>query len=239
MNSSPTHNTYSGCIPVNGRIFEDTIDGYFPLEESVRQLLLRHQFGSAWISIVEAPFIYLQDLPATSPVPMKLLADTPGGIIQYMALIAYLQEEQISLRGVARWAWLTEDPSYLNTLPKDCRLAEPAFVRGIGLLPGQINTRSFGQILQAEASSDIALVDLANQSAREALDRLGWDTGIFWGLQHEVNNILALNQNPACLGDLYVTADKTKASTGNFEYLIANLRDSTDLDVGKRLATER
>lgn len=238
MNTSHTPGTGILCIPVSGRIFEDTVDGYFPLQESIHQLLLRQQFQSAWVSIVEAPFIYLQDLPDTSPVPMKLHADTPTGIIHYMALVATLRDNGIQLSGVARWTWLTGDSTRLNTFPKNCRLAEPAFVRGIGLHPGNFSTHSFGQISLADASSDIALVDLANQSARQSLAKLGWETGLFWGLRHATNDIPSLKNTAAWLGDSATNADKLITTGNSFECLVCNLRDRPDLAVMKKLATE-
>ncbi len=222
-------------FPVSGRIYDDTIDGYFPLPESIRQMLLRLKFCSAWISIVEAPFIDLPNLPATSLVPVRLHPDTPCGTIQYMALVATLDNDKVRLSGVARWSWLTSRSTRADIFPLSARLAEPAYVRGIGLYRGKYKTSSYGDIAITDSTTGnsskiaggIAWGKTSKWPGIQALDALGWNSGLFWGLQHHESRIVYLNDENACLAkapaeDMTmptgISAKITAEST--FEYLI-------------------
>lgn len=237
---NPSHPNGSGqrCLPVNGRVFEDTIDGYFALQESLLQLLVRQQFTSAWISIVEAPFIVLPDIPPTSPVPMKLHPHTPSGIIQYMAVVAAVRNDKIQLSGVARWSGLTQDSAFQQKLPQSLRLAEPAFVRGIGLMAGEFETRNYGHISTAKSPGDIALLELRNQSPKQALHRLGWETGLFWGLQHNENTILRFNESNICIAEPRPLKPEYNDAEPAFEYLALNTGLQYPLATLKHLASE-
>ncbi|PSL17100.1 hypothetical protein [Shimia abyssi] len=130
----------TGGIPVRAEVFEEAIDGYFPLRVSLGHLLARHGFCSAWVVIRVAPIMDVPGLAREAPVPLKL--DTAwGGQADWLAVC--IAAGGMSGRGIWRWT----DPSRrAATLPEDIRLAEPAFVRGIGFFEGDIEAGALGSI---------------------------------------------------------------------------------------------
>ena len=83
-------------VPVSGDLFEDTMDGYFPFRESVRQMMARNGFAAAWISLAHAPMMDLPDVAADAPVPLRLRPEA-AGTIRSMALIAVASEYYATL----------------------------------------------------------------------------------------------------------------------------------------------
>lgn len=119
-------------IPVIAAMaFEDTIDGYFPLRESLRQMLMRNRFESALVFIVQAPAMEIPGLPPEDPVPLYI-TEGHGSMIQQMAVLARLQDNQATVSGVAEWHWWGNHRMDDQDFSDMHRLAEPAFIRAIG-----------------------------------------------------------------------------------------------------------
>lgn len=134
-------------LPVAGRFYEDIIDGYFPLRESLRQGLRRNGFGAALVAITHAPILHLPGDDGRGPVPMRLRGATAGLLRRCLAL-AVLDGDGLHLSGVADWHW----PETEHGFGPATRLAEPVFQRGIGLLPGTVDGGAFGRVLRDEGS---------------------------------------------------------------------------------------
>lgn len=115
-----------------GRPFETLLDGYFPLAESLRQGLDRLGLDTALVLICAAPVLHLPDRPPEAPVPMRLPRGT-SGLIRRLLLLARREGRALRLAGAGTWTW--EDGSDRPLTPAT-RLAEPLFLRGLGLTPG-------------------------------------------------------------------------------------------------------
>lgn len=146
--------------PVSGEIFEETIDGYFPLSQSIWQMMERNQFGTALISIVQTPIMKIPDLAPTSPVPLRIKKGW-AGTISKMAFIAIMQNEGLICGGLGHWTWFTSKDNHDDLFDPMTRLAEPAFIRGIGLHKGDFKTKSFGALC-LKADSHIAIASNLN-----------------------------------------------------------------------------
>lgn len=118
--------------PIGGRAFEDILDGYFPLRESVRQLLQRQGFKAMWITLLHAPIMNIKGLPPDAPVPMHL-RKIYSGMIDHMLLVACTSAEGMTLAGSGDW-FFSDKEEDTDVFPDLIRLGEPAFVRGIGIL---------------------------------------------------------------------------------------------------------
>ncbi len=172
--------------PVNGRAFEDILDGYFPLGESVRQMMERHGFATMWIALLHAPVMNIRGLPPTAPVPLSL-PKTYSGMIDNMSLLAVQCDEGVRLAGVGDWLWV-DGRAESETFPVSTRLGEPAFVRGIGIA---------ADTSDASGEGSAATVALARLDNRQAMDNalaavtrsLGWRASRVWGLGTAVSEI--------------------------------------------------
>lgn len=124
--------------------FHDILDGYFTLKESVRQLMARHQLSWAWIVLRHAPVMEIDGLEPDAPVPLHL-RDGYAGIIDAMVLTVThtggAESDAFVLVGTGEWRWLTSRED--TALPKDIRLAEPAYLTGFGLSATR-NARQIG-----------------------------------------------------------------------------------------------
>jgi len=140
---------------IDGRVFEDTIDGYFPLSESLRQLLVRQACTAAFIRLLHAPAMEIPGLGANDPVPLTI---TKGHVcmIHELSVCARLTGESIQLSGIADWVW--EPARKDSEFSPHWRLAEPAFVRGV-----QINDRPARQARPFEDVSKQTLYHLKIQ----------------------------------------------------------------------------
>lgn len=123
---TPTENV------IAGKAFEDTIDGYFPLRESLRQMLVRNECRTALVFILHAPAMEIPGLAPEDPVPLYI-TQGHGCILYEMALIVRLVAGNAVVTGLANWNWWgqhrADDPVFSDMH----RLAEPAFIRGIQL----------------------------------------------------------------------------------------------------------
>lgn len=160
-------------LPVAGRVFDDIIDGYFPLAESLRQMLKRNGFGAALVAITHAPILHLAGDDG-GPVPMRL--DTAkAGVLRWLWGLAVLKDGSLHLTGLADWRWPDADqPVSSNT-----RLAEPAFLRGIGLRAGTIDGGAFG-LVATERTSGLCIAgpDQPGWGFKRTLDGIEREPGV-------------------------------------------------------------
>ena len=115
--------------PGDARPFQDILDGYFTLRESLRQMAARQGFGGVTLTLTHAPVMDVPGLPPDAPVPLHL-RDGHAGLIDTLVVTALFGGENVLLFGAGAWRWFDDraDPA----LPADVRLGEPAFVRGVG-----------------------------------------------------------------------------------------------------------
>ena len=125
METEPT------ITPLAGHVFEDTIDGYFSLQESIRQMMERQGFSAAVVYLDHAPAMEIPDLAPEDPVPLYV-SDGYGCMINHMTLVVRYVDDEVEIEGMGDWRWLdgplVDEPGFS---PRH-RLAEPAFIRGIG-----------------------------------------------------------------------------------------------------------
>jgi len=158
-------------IPLRATPFADFIDGYFPLSMAFRHLLERNRFASALVFLRVAPMMDIPGLAPDAPVPLYL-DPAHGGLITWLgATVA--QNGRIS--GLARWRWNDPARAQSGMLSPHIRLAEPAFLRGVGFVSGDIETRALGCIAQGAASSAVFLT----ASTEQVLD-LGLVDSVSW-----------------------------------------------------------
>lgn len=110
--------------------FQDILDGYFTLRDSVRQMADRHAFAWATLTLMQAPVMDVPGLSRGEPVPLHL-REGHAGLIETLVLTAVRVEGgDMRLFGVGEWRWFDDRAG--TALPADVRLGEPAFVRGFG-----------------------------------------------------------------------------------------------------------
>lgn len=182
-----------------GRAFEDILDGYFPLGESVRQLMARQRFICMWITILHAPVMNISGLPSTAPAPL-FLPRIYSGMIDHMVLSAETSAEGVAMTGRGMWFW-TDGRAETGTFLPLTRLGEPAFVRGIGIC--DLNAADSGdtrrtcvgmaRVDRAADPLDISVDDMARQ--------FGWHDGRAWRLSEAGAGIRLDDTQPAFAGD--------------------------------------
>ena len=182
-----------------GRAFEDMLDGYFPLSESVRQLMERQRFICMWITILHAPVMNISGLPSTAPVPL-FLPRIYSGMIDHMVLSVEASGEGITMTGRGMWFW-TDGRAETGTFPPLTRLGEPAFVRGIGI--SDVNAADSGDTRQTcvgMARVDRA-ADLPDRSVGDMARQFGWHAGRAWHLSQADAGIRLSDTQSAFVGD--------------------------------------
>ena len=122
----------SQSIITRAKVFEDTIDGYFPLSESLRQMMERNRFDTALVRILHAPAMEIPGLKPQDPVPL-FITNGHGCMIHQMTLIVRLDGNKIAVSGAGEWSWIGEHRLKDDQFSTEHRLAEPAFIRGIQL----------------------------------------------------------------------------------------------------------
>lgn len=153
------------ALPSGGRAFEDTIDGYFPLHVSLRQMLHRNGFTAALVTLSHAPMLHVPGLPEDAPVPLNIRAGD-AGIIKTARV--WVSEDQ--LIGFGTWRWLTPQSTMQQHLDPAVRLAEPVFVDGTGWTKQSPSLKAL--------SPHVAKKDLRSGIATEARAiREGWAWG--------------------------------------------------------------
>lgn len=113
-----------------GNAFEDTVDGYFPLRESLRQMMLRHEFDVALIHFQHAPAMEIPGLDFEEPVPLSITSGH-ACMIHKMLLVLHRTNNGVTISGVGQWTWWGDHRATERVFSSEHRLAEPAFVRGI------------------------------------------------------------------------------------------------------------
>lgn len=199
-------------LPVEGRFFEDTIDGYFPLTESLRQMLVRQGFAAAWIDIAHAPMMHLPGLAPDAPVPLRL-DQARAGMIRRLRGVVRLVPGGAALGGRGQWRWIADGPA--DRLPADIRLAEPAFLRGIGIAAGADDSGWLGPIA-ARPGADIALCPAS--ALPSAIDAPGWAGASVWGPCRAEGGILA--EDPSALRPGQPLSDQTIGSVNGGAVLV-------------------
>ncbi|WP_213218095.1 hypothetical protein [Roseibium polysiphoniae] len=164
-----------GIRRMEGRPFEDILDGYFPLHESILQLLQRQGFSAMWITLLHAPFMKIEGLPEDAPVPLHL-RKIYSGMIDHMLLLAFSTPDGMGLAGTGDWIFVNSWEGN-DLFPDGIRLGEPAFVRGVGLID-DCNTfdeeNDFAPLafLQPQAPSPSG-----DEVQLSAVHHLGWQAG--------------------------------------------------------------
>lgn len=110
----------------SGGGFEDIIDGYFPLEMSIAQMMARRDLTHAVLLLSHAPIMYIEGLSPHAPVPLSI-RQGHAGMIDQMVLCAGPD----GLSGQGAWRWLDGTPTG-KVFDPQTRLAEPAFLLGVG-----------------------------------------------------------------------------------------------------------
>lgn len=111
------------------RFFEDVIDGYFPIGESLKQMLQRFHASSAWVNFIYAPIIRGDHLAPSDPVPVNV-AGCVSGMINDVSIFISMENRNVALTGVGDWHWHNATTNESEPLASSHRLVEPVFVRG-------------------------------------------------------------------------------------------------------------
>ena len=113
-------------------LFEDTIDGYFPLRISLSQMMARLGTSLAYVEIEHAPMIDVPGLAHDAPVPLNIRSGR-AGLIDALYLKVEQNDGDTGLSGLGQWRWRDGQKSAI--LDPMTRLAEPVFLRGCSLTP--------------------------------------------------------------------------------------------------------
>ena len=135
-------NSNSEAVSLAATPFEDIIDGYFPLQESLRQMLVRNSFAAACVTLTHAPIMNIPGLAPDAPVPLRLDYGT-AGVADRLDLIVALYGREPRLTGYGRWRWYSDGAGSGDLMAHSTRLAEPAIVLGFGLVVGRFHTDIF------------------------------------------------------------------------------------------------
>ncbi|WP_153769934.1 hypothetical protein [Labrenzia sp. CE80] len=170
-----------GIRRMEGRPFEDILDGYFPLRESIRQLLQRQGFSAMWITLLHAPFMKIEGLAEDAPVPLHL-RKIYSGMIDHMLLLAFSTPDGMGLAGTGDWIFV--DSREENDLfPDGIRLGEPAFVRGVGLIN---DCDAFDEVNDFAPLAFLTLgapLPSGDEVRLSAVQYLGWQAGKCFALK--------------------------------------------------------
>lgn len=172
METEPT------IMPLAGHVFEDTIDGYFPLQESIKQMMRRQGFSAAIVSLNFAPAMDIPNLAPEDPVPLYV-TDGFGCMINRMTLVVRYIGGEVEIEGLGNWKWfdgpLVDAPHFSSLY----RLAEPAFIKGVGFRVGEVDTMLLGRIVEGNHPPQFALLRLNKNdvvTCDEVLKSLGWSS---------------------------------------------------------------
>ena len=151
-------------VPIKATLFEDFIDGYFPLNVSLGHMLARHGFSSAWILMRVAPMMEIPGLTVAEPVPLHL-NPAHGGQVDWLAATVRISGHLVGLSGLAKWHW--NDPAKANEqkILTTLRLAEPAFLRGVGFMAGDVYSLSLGKVKLETSDPNILLLSTGQLAA--------------------------------------------------------------------------
>ena len=157
MEAKPT------ITPLAGHVFEDTIDGYFPLQESLRQMMERQGFSSAIVSLRFAPAMEIPNLAPHDPVPLYV-SDGFGCMINRMTLVVRHVGDEVEIEGLGDWKWFDGQSVDALSFSPLHRLAEPAFIKGIGFKANEETT----------SARFVMLSNNDHITGEDVLNLLGW-----------------------------------------------------------------
>ena len=100
----PIENSNSASASLTATSFEDIIDGYFPLQESLLQMLVRNDFVTAYVTLTHAPIMNIPELAQNAPVPLRIDCDAVG-VAERLDLIVALYGQELRVTGYGRWRW--------------------------------------------------------------------------------------------------------------------------------------
>ena len=138
----PIENSNSASASLAATSFEDIIDGYFPLQESLRQMLVRNDFVTAYVTLTHAPIMNIPGLAQNAPVPLRIACGAVG-VAERLDLIVALYGQELRVIGYGRWRWHSDSAGSDRLMAPSTRLAEPAIVKGIGAVAGHFQTDKF------------------------------------------------------------------------------------------------
>lgn len=169
----------SPIVSRQGRVFEDTIDGYFPLLVSLSQMMERNCFEAALISLTQAPMAQFPGLADTAPVPLNIRAGR-AGLIERLTAWIWRSGTAFGLSARGSWRWFdgTGDDARLDPMT---RLAEPAFLHGIGCVADATDTPHTREL------ADMRLT--AGDTPARAIQP-GWSSARLWGPVPEEEGIV-------------------------------------------------
>ena len=132
-----------------GELFEETIDGYFPLHVSLNHMLERTGYASAVVTLQYAPIMHIPGLTHNAPVPLNIKTGL-AGMIEKMSFCV----TRNTLCGSGNWQWLQDENSSSTketvTLDSMTRLAEPCYLTGCGFASGTCSTSLLGSVCQSK-----------------------------------------------------------------------------------------
>lgn len=187
--------TVSGCF------FEDIIDGYFPLQTSLAQMMQRNGFEMALLSLSHAPIIDVPGLPHDAPVPLNI-RDGRAGMIDQMAVWAWWSKDELKIAGDAEWRFWAGQESGVTFDPMT-RLAEPVVVSGLGVFQ---TGEGYSNLQKSNMTVRQASIEKLNTTrsgpGRGTLDLTGpkWANAVLWGPRPTKGGIIrpARDPNPVC-----------------------------------------
>jgi hypothetical protein len=123
----------------------------------------RNGFAQALVRITHAPVMQIPGLDAQDPVPLNIRAGR-AGLIDQLTLWISPSGPHTTLSGAGQWHWLSGENDTGNLAPMT-RLAEPAFVQGLGQWDKRGKTQGAPQGARHHASGDVMPLTIPAQGA--------------------------------------------------------------------------
>jgi len=175
--------------PLAGHVFEDVVDGYFPLQESLKQMMERQGFSAAIVSLKVAPAMEIPDLAPKDPVPLYV-TDGFGCMINRMTLVVRHVEDEVEIEGLGDWKWFDGSLVDASFFSPQHRLAEPAFIKGVGFRASDLAAKKWGQMDAAACSTNFVILSSnlhEDITGKDVLNVLGWPSAhvLFGSFAHK------------------------------------------------------
>lgn len=136
-------------------------------------MMERNGFSSAFVLMSHAPMAVFPNLPDDAPVPLNIRAGQ-AGLIDEVTLWLHQSGGTLEVFGNGSWRWLEDDGSDKGgQLDPMVRLAEPAFLWGIGL-PADPAVQGSGMV-------SVHLAPEKGQGLTDVQTQLGWSALRIWG----------------------------------------------------------